>query len=377
LLPQALRLEMPENIGQLLDEAPLKTLIAVMAAWNFYETGNEFWEKRSGKNFLAGLSSGLAFATASSAIVQKMAEVDWKTHTASSGLHSEDAQKLLANALLHGSTMVFIQSITAGIDTLIFGWEALDAYKAGDLDTTGINVGLSAASFAYMRVSIRMFRTLRVARAAVIAGQAAALGRGTAVIPAPLLAQSLGLTITILGGLFARIYTKDTPLEQWVKQTRFGARPADWSGSYDQTLIAFYQAVMPVKMELQRWTDYNPRGTGAMVNEIRLFLTLPGQAEYRQGMLSFSGGEEWEQDAGLLSFGPARGICKPLTWSEEERIPFDIDTGSRITPELGGGIRLRRAYHESETLSLKRISGSLIYQPIDGLFLPPIEIDLS
>src|SRR5690606_25374922 len=100
-------------------------------------------------------------------------------------------------------------------------------------------------------------------------------------------------------------------------------------------------------------------------------------AEYRQGMLSFSGSEEWEQDAGLLSFGPARGICKPLTWSEEDRIPFDVDTGSRITPELGGGIRLRRAYHETETLSLKRIRGSLIYQPIDGLFLPPIEIDLS
>jgi hypothetical protein len=51
--------------------------------------------------------------------------------------------------------------------------------------------------------------------------------------------------------------------------------------------------------------------------------------------------------------------------------------GSRITPELGGGIRLRRAYHESDTLSLKRISGTLIYQPIEGLFLPPIDIDLS
>ncbi|WP_222909695.1 toxin VasX [Pseudomonas sp. DNDY-54] len=373
---QAAQLEMPKNIGELMDEAPLKTLIALVATWNLYKSTSALEENRTGKSAVSFASAALASATAVTAVIQKMAEVDWKTHTNSAGKFNPTAQKLLANALGRSATTMVLQAVTAGIDAAYFGWEALDSYKAGDLDSATIQVGLSGANLAYMRVSLQMFRALRIARAAVIAGDAFAIGRGTAAIPAPLLAQTLGLVITILGGLIALWYTKDTPLESWVKQTRFGIRPADWSGSYEKSMIEFYQMVMPVKMELKRWTDRDPR-TFEPVREIRLFLILPGQKAYSQGMLSFSGSEEWERESGLLSFGPTNGMCIPLVWGEDDQIPFDLDVGSRITAEPGGGVRLRKAYHESDTLSLKRISGTLIYQPIEGLFLPPINIDLS
>ncbi|HDZ57909.1 MAG TPA: hypothetical protein ENI17_09475 [Pseudomonas xinjiangensis] len=373
---QAAQLDMPRNIGELMDEAPLKTLIALVAVWNLYKSGSVWWSDDSGKNRVSALSALFATSTATSAMVQKLADVEWKVHTNAAGRLNPTAQKLLANALGIGSVTMLLQSVTAGIDTLYFGWEALDSYRAGDLDSAAVQVGLSASNAAYMRVSLQLFRALRIARAAVIAGDAVAIGRGVAAIPAPLLAQTLGLVVTILGGLIALWYTKDTPLESWVKQTRFGTRPADWSDSFEHSLQAFYQMVMPVRMELHRWQDLNPR-SGAIVREIRLLLILPGQQEYRQGMLSFSGQEEWAWHKGLLDFGPARATCSPLSWNEADPIPFHKDEGARITPEMGGGIRLRRAYHESETATLRRISGTLIYQPIDGLYLPPIDIDLS
>ena len=54
-----------------------------------------------------------------------------------------------------------------------------------------------------------------------------------------------------------------------------------------------------------------------------------------------------------------------------------LDTGSRVTPEPDGSVRLRRAYHEPEGQTLVRIRGTLIYQPVEGISLPPIDIDVS
>jgi hypothetical protein len=168
-------------------------------------------------------------------------------------------------------------------------------------------------------------------------------------------------------------YTQDTPLQQWLKQTRFGTRPADWAGSYASSMRAFYQIVLPVRMSLERWNEQNPR-TGAIVEERRLYLRLLGQQVYRQGMLSFSGHEEWQQHSSLFRSSTR---CLPLVWGEEDPIPFDPDTGTRIAPEPDGSVRLRRVYHDDGLSALVRVAGSLTYQPIDGLYLPPIDIDLS
>jgi hypothetical protein len=54
-----------------------------------------------------------------------------------------------------------------------------------------------------------------------------------------------------------------------------------------------------------------------------------------------------------------------------------LDTGSRVAPEPDGSVRLRRAYHEPEGQTLVRIRGTLTYQPVEGISLPPIDIDVS
>jgi hypothetical protein len=62
---------------------------------------------------------------------------------------------------------------------------------------------------------------------------------------------------------------------------------------------------------------------------------------------------------------------------EEDPIPFDPDSGTRIAQGPDGSVRLRRVYHDDGLSTLVRVAGSLTYQPIDGLYLPPIDIDLG
>jgi hypothetical protein len=93
----------------------------------------------------------------------------------------------------------------------------------------------------------------------------------------------------------------------------------------------------------------------------------------RLGMVSFDGYEEWQRSTGLTSSAKR---CMPLVWGEDDPIPLDLDVGTRVEPEADGSVRLRRAYHEDGE-DLVAIRGSLTYQPIDGLYLAPIDIDLS
>ena len=313
----AAKLELPLNVRDLLNDSPLKVLIAVVAVWNLRDAVNLLQKDKTAKNTVSLFSALLSSGTAVSAVFHQLADSRWEVHTEKFGKVSPGAQQLLSNALRVGAAMAALQSVTAGVDTILFGWDALDSYRAGDLDTAAINTGLSAASLGYMRVSMQMFRALRVARAAVMLGNAVALGRGVAVVPVPLIAQATGLVIMIFGGLAARIYTKDTPLEKWVKQTCFGTRPAEWSGSYEGTMRAYYQAVAPVSMRLQRWTAINPV-TGEWVNEVRLDLLLEGQASYAQGMVSFTGVEEWTLERALLDSRPPVLDSVALEWGERK-----------------------------------------------------------
>lgn len=367
-----LKLDMPRNIGELLDEAPLKTLIALVAVWNLAEVGKQVWQDPSFKGGLSIASASITTLTAGTAVLQQLADTRWEQHVAQASHLDSKAQEYLARALGLGSAAMLLQAITAGIDVFYFGWHALDAYRAGDLDTAAVSTGLVGANLGYARVSLQAMRALRIARAAALAGEAEALATGIRVLSLPLRLSLVGLTATILIGLISLIYTQDTPLEQWLKQTRFGSRPADWSGDFTATMRAFYQIVLPVSLKLERWNDIDPR-SGQWVNELRLVLRLPGQREYRQGMVSFDGHEEWQRSTGLT--GSAKR-CVPLVWGEDDPIPFDPDVGTRVAQEVDGSVRLRRAYHE-DVEDLTAIRGSLTYQPIEGLYLPPIDIDLS
>ncbi|RMH85380.1 hypothetical protein EA796_07670 [Pseudomonas sp. AOB-7] len=366
----AAKLELPRNVAELLDEAPLKTLIVLVAAWNVAEAGKQAWADMSSKNVVSATSAIMATATASTAVLQQLADIRWERYVAQASHLDPKAREYLARALGLGSAAMLLQAITAGIDVFYFGWHALEAFRTGDLDTAVVSTGLVGANLGYARISLQAMRAMRIARAAALAGEAEALATGIRVLSLPLRLSLVGLTVTLFIGLISLIYTEDTPLEQWIKQTRFGIRPADWSGDFAATMRAFYQIVLPVNLALERWNDMGPSG---VVNELRLVLRLPGQREYRQGMVSFDGHEEWKRSTGLL--GSAKR-CVPLVWGEDDPIPFDLDIGTRVAPEADGSVRLRRAYHE-HVEDLTAIRGSLTYQPIEGLYLPPIDIDLS
>ncbi len=81
----------------------------------------------------------------------------------------------------------------------------------------------------------------------------------------------------------------------------------------------------------------------------------------------------WQRSLGLRGLSTR---CIPLVWGEDDPIPLDTDIGTRVDPEADDSVRLRRAYLE-DVEKLIAIRGSLTYQPIEGLYLAPIDIDLS
>ncbi|MDG9781866.1 toxin VasX [Metapseudomonas otitidis] len=358
----------PRNISELLNEAPLKTLIAFVSVWNLAAVATQAWNETSTKSVISAVGAAMATATASAAVLQQLADVRWEQHVAQAGKTNPEAQRLLANALGAGAVAMQLQAITAGLDVFVYGWQALDAYRTGDLDTAAVSLGLAGANLAYARVSLRAMRALRLARTAVLAGESAALSTGIRVLSLPLRLSLVGLVGTILIGMVSLLYTKDTPLESWLKQTRFGIRPADWSGSLTGTLEAFWRIMLPVSLILERRQGLNTRGQ--WVNEMALVLHLPGQSEYQPGMVTFDGYEEWED----LSIN--RRWCVPLVWERDDPIPFDTQICTPYDRQDAGGVWLRRAYH-NRLDRIVAIRGSLTYYPAEGLSLPAIDIEVT
>ncbi|BAQ82038.1 hypothetical protein [Pseudomonas sp. St29] len=128
-------------------------------------------------------------------------------------------------------------------------------------------------------------------------------------------------------------------------------------------------------MQLQRWNDINPV-SGEWVDEVRLVLLLEGQTRYQHGMVIFSGVEEWTQEQPLMDFSPPRKISYPLEWGEEDPNPLKQEFGSRIRQEPCV-LCLSAAYHQNGAMKLTGIRGNLIYQPIEEIYLPLIDVNLS
>lgn len=343
-----------------LEKAPLKCLVALVAGVNFVWAGAQVLDGTAkSKLSLAGGFMGVLSSV--SAIWQRVAEVNWEATTKIAGTHSISSQTALTRALSFGAKTALLQSVTSGFDVLVYGIETLDAYKAGDMDTAAINAGLSLASGTNLVLYVKTFRAVRAARAAVIAGEAAALGRGVSAAP-HLAARALGVTILIVGGVITRQYTLDTPLETWVKQTRFGTRPADWASSYEQSMTEFYKIVFPIVFEAYRLNELNPyRG---MQQNTYLLLRLPGKDALTDTMIHFKGTEIW---GGFLGLGGAR---KPVDWTGKD---FDRHAGTRVKQQPNEAV-YRRIYHEEHGSELNAIQGELSYSPVEGLTLPPIEI---
>jgi hypothetical protein len=262
-----------------------------------------------------------------------------------------------------GAKSAILQSVTSGLDVAIYGIETLEAFRAGDFDTAAINSGLSVASATNLAIYVKTYRVVRAARAAVIAGDAAAVGRGVAQAP-HLAFKALGITILIVGGVIARLYTQDSPLEKWIKGTRFGISPAEWANNYQQSMTELYKILFPIYFDAYRLNELNPYH--GMQEITYLILRLPGKAVLSDDMLHFKGEEVW---GGLFGFGSLR---KPVEWTGKD---FDLHAGTRVSTESGVAT-YRRVYHQDrEGRDLNKISGKLSYSPMEGLTLPAIDIE--
>ncbi|MGE8498598.1 MAG: toxin VasX [Pseudomonas sp.] len=344
-----------------LEKAPFKFLVALMAGVNLAWGGSQLAEEQSGKNWLSFVGGTFGVSSAITATLQKVADINWEATVKINSAHHIASQKALSDALGIGAKASILQSLTSGFDVLVYGIEALEAYKVGDVDTAAINAGLTLASAASLRLYVQSFRAIRAARAAVIAGEAAVIGRGVGVAP-HLAARALGWTILIVGGVIARQYTKDTPLEGWVKATRFGTRPADWSNSYEKSMTEFYKIVFPISFEAYRLNELNPyRG---MQTITYVFLRLPGKSGLTEDMIHFKGHETWGSFFGL------GGTRKAVEWTGKD---FDHHGGTRVKLEPGVAV-YRRVYHKENGEELDAIRGELSYSPVEGLTLPPIVI---
>ncbi|HSX71397.1 MAG TPA: hypothetical protein VLF16_10735, partial [Pseudomonas sp.] len=218
-----------------------------------------------------------------------------------------------------------------------------------------------------LALTIKLYRAYRAGRLAVMMGQLAALRAGTALAGGWVGAVTLGLTLTVLGGLIARSYTQNTPLEQWVARTRFGVNRAAWAGNYVSEMTELYKVVFPITLELERYPELNPR-TSDHIQVTWLILRLPAQTRLEDWMIHFTGAEVWDNHGWL----GLRDSTRLVEWTGED---FDADIGSRRPQELGVA-RYRRVYHEDKLLGqLKKFRGKLVYTPLEGVHLPPLVLE--
>ncbi|WP_371927070.1 toxin VasX [Pseudomonas sp. F01002] len=228
-----------------LSKAPIKSIVTLVAGVNFVWATGQLVGSGTVKNRFAAAGALIGIGAAGAAVIQRVAEVDWASAVRQSGSTSISSRLLLVKALGRAANAALAQGAFLAFDVVLYGLDAFEAYKTGDFDTMAANFAVAGASLASIKIQVQAFRALRVARAAVIAGDAASIARGLSVVP-HLGIKLLGLAVLIVGGVIARLYTADSPLEKWVKNSRFGIRPDDtWSHSYSLSMDELYPVLFP------------------------------------------------------------------------------------------------------------------------------------
>jgi hypothetical protein len=352
------------DLKSALSKAPIKSIVTLVAGVNFVSSGNAFLDNKTVKNGFIGVGAAVGIGAAAAAVVQRMAEVDWASAVRQSGSASISSRLLLVKALGRAATTALAQGVFLAFDVVLYGLDAFEAYRAGDFDTMVANLSVAGASLASIKIQVQAFRALRVARAAVIAGDAATIARGLNVVP-HLGAKLLGLAVVIVGGVIARLYTADSPLEKWVKYSHFGIRPDEtWSHSYTLSMDKLYPVLFPISFDAFRLSEMNPYQ--GQVTSTYLLLNLPGEnVPLTDVMIHFKGIEIWGDTLGYHT-----DQIKKVEWTGKD---FARHSGTRI-PVPAGVTPYRRVYHEDGVRDLRRIEGELIYSPQEGLTLPAVKI---
>lgn len=352
------------DLKNALSKAPIKCLVTLMAGVNFVWATDQFSDKQTFQTRFSAAGAAFGIGAAGAAVFQRVAEVDWTSAVKQSGRFSTSSQTLLVTALGRAAGVALAQAAFLAFDVVTYGIEAFDAYQAGDFDTIAADMAVSSASLMSIVLYVKAYRAFRIARAAVMLGETAAIASGLDVVP-HLGVKLLGLAVVIVGGVITRIYTKDTPLEQWVKNSYFGIRADEkWAHSFALSMDRLYPILFPISVEAYRLAELNPYQ--GQVFSTYVLLKLPGEnVELLDGMIHFTGQEVWGDTLGYHS-----DKIQKVEWTGKD---FARHSGTRV-PVPAGITPYRRVYHEDGVRDLRRIEGDLIYSPREGLTLPSVKI---
>jgi hypothetical protein len=347
-----------------LSKAPIKSIVALVAGGNFVYSANAFLDNKTAKNGVSAFGAAFGFGAAVAAVWQRVGEFDWGESVRQTGKFSVSSRLMLINALGRAAITAGAQIVVLAFDISLYGIEAFEAYQKGDFDTMVTSLGIASAELAGIVLYVKLFQAYRAAQVAVMVGEAAAIANGMNAAP-HLVVKILGLTVVIVTGVIARLYTADSPLEQWVKNSRFGIRPDDtWSNSYTFSMDKLYPILFPVSFDARRLAEMHPYQ--GQVTSTYLMLKLPGEnVPLTDAMIHFKGIEVWGDTLGYHA-----DQIRKVEWAGKD---FARHSGSRISvPE--GATLYRRVYHEDGVRDLRRIEGELIYSPQEGLTLPAVKI---
>ncbi|MFJ7797386.1 toxin VasX [Pseudomonas sp. NPDC096950] len=347
-----------------LSKAPIKSIVTFVAGVNFVWAGSAFVDNKTVKNGISSVGAAFGVGAASAAVWQRVGEVGWGETVRQTGKFSVSSRLMLTKTLGRAAITAAAQVAVLAFDVVLYGKEALESYQKGDFDTMTTSLVVGSAELAGIVLYVKLFRAYRTAQAAVMAGEAAAIAEGMNVAPHVAI-KILGLTVVIVAGVIFRLYTADSPLEKWIKNSHFGIRPDDtWSNSYTLSIDQLYPILFPVSFDARRLAEMHPYQ--GKVTSTYLILKLPGEnVPLTDSMIHFKGIEVWGD---TLGYHPDQ--IKKVEWTGKN---FARHSGTRISVQAGI-TPYRRVYHEDGVRDLQRIEGELIYSPQEGLTLPAVKI---
>nr|WP_153045461.1 toxin VasX [Marinobacter salexigens] len=370
----------PYTLIDALEKTPLRSVLVVLTGINMASATFNYFNSptRDAEDRARAAGSITGFAAAFSSVRHRIAELNWKQ-----GVSPLDNPEAYSHKL--GSIAAVATAMTAALDIVVFGLQAIESYQAGDFDTAALEVGLMGISSGQLALGVRAFRAYREARAVALGLETASAVRGLSRLGGWFTALSVGLTASLIGGLVARNYIENTPLERWLANTRFGITPADWAGNYKDEMERLYTAVFPLKLSLERVPRLNPR-TGTHVQDCWVILELKGQKKLDPGMIQFSG-HELRNDATYRSLAwVEQQLRKVFDANERERIlqpkrtpvvwsgaDFSLHEGTRVHNATATAT-YRKIYHDDDQIF--GLEGELIYSPQPGLEMPPVKVDI-
>ena len=310
---------------------------------------NSAFSERDTENiFLNGakvLSAVLGVGSAALAVAQGVSESIAKRK-------SESATAFTKSSRLLGSSASRLAAWASVADVFIYSWEGWKEIRQSNYEAAGAKALSAGGSAVTATGSFMLAAAYSKAAAGTLSGAAL-----TAALSVAASVTLVGLSIFV-GGTLWHSLTPQEPIEHWLRNSRFGQKPK-YSGFHEE-LDALYQIYYGPHISFQELDETNYR-TGTRTRRIELRVELPvsnsqsvlhGQLALVKGNWFFSAEEREE-----LSF-------PPTSWVRD--------------PRIRDRVVLTRSFHlSSDSATIRRLEGNLIYQVEPGLIVPQQEVNLS